>query len=721
MKKLHVDLSHCYGIKRLTADFDFSKCRAYAIYAPNGAMKSSLAQVFKDVADGTPSKDRIFPARPTSRDIVDETGRSIDQDAVLVIGPYNEELGHTAKTSTLLVNAKLRAEYAQLHAEIVALETSFCEALKKQSGSKRDIAKEVSRTFTKGEDQFRMALRRVDAEVQAQPSTPFADVPYDVIFDDKALAFIGQKDFKTAIADYVAQYNKLLSLSTYFRQGVFTYYNAATIAKSLADNGFFDAKHTVNLNAAERLEITNQRQLEELITNERDKITNDKDLRKKFAEIEKAANKNANSREFMAHMERNVGLLPEMANIEAFREKVWKSYFTVLIDQYNALVKKYAEVEQREKEIKAEAAAERTQWETVIDIFNERFFVPFKLSAMNRISVILGTEPMLTLGFTFTEGTDEASVERATLMQALSMGERKALYILNVIFEIEARKKSQQDTLIIVDDIADSFDYKNKYAIIQYLKDVAEEAKFNQIILTHNFDFFRTVNSRFVDYGNCLMAFKDSNGLTLGKAAGIKNVFVKDWKVKFFIDQRKRLASIPFIRNLVEYTSGESDSRFATLTSLLHWKPDSASILQRDLDAIYNSTFNANGKCIDEAMPVVDVIEREAEACLKAGTSANFENKIVLSIAIRLAAEKYMCVKIADSAFVAGIRANQTAALYGRFKADYPNDTHANSTLQRVILMTPENIHLNSFMYEPILDMSDEHLRKLYQNTLDLT
>jgi len=28
--------------------------------------------------------------------------------------------------------------------------------------------------------------------------------------------------------------------------------------------------------------------------------------------------------------------------------------------------------------------------------------------------------------------------------------------------------------------------------------------------------------------------------------------------------------------------------------------------------------------------------------------------------------------------------------------------------------MTPESIHLNSFMYEPILDMADDHLRDLY-------
>jgi len=34
--------------------------------------------------------------------------------------------------------------------------------------------------------------------------------------------------------------------------------------------------------------------------------------------------------------------------------------------------------------------------------------------------------------------------------------------------------------------------------------------------------------------------------------------------------------------------------------------------------------------------------------------------------------------------------------------------------------MTPENIHLNSFMYEPIIDMTDEHLKKLYEDVSKL-
>ena len=40
--------------------------------------------------------------------------------------------------------------------------------------------------------------------------------------------------------------------------------------------------------------------------------------------------------------------------------------------------------------------------------------------------------------------------------------------------------------------------------------------------------------------------------------------------------------------------------------------------------------------------------------------------------------------------------------------------------LKDVVLMTPENIHLNAFMYEPIVDMSDEHLKQLYSDVQGL-
>ena len=296
MRTLNIDLENCYGIKTLQHEFDFSQEKAYAIYAPNGSMKSSLAQTFKDVADGTKSEDRIFPNRVCSRQITDENGVPLPKDSVFVVLSYFEEYSNTEKTSTLLVDSKLRTEYEQLYTEIDKSKAMFLKALKEQSGSRKDLEKEISSAFTKSDDEFYKALRRIEGELLAQKNTPFADIRYDTIFDDKVLDFLGTKDFKTAIEDYIKKYNELLDASTYFKKGTFTYYNAATIAKNLADNGFFDAKHTVSLNADEKLEITSREQLEELIAKEKEGISSDKDLRTKLAAIEKQINKNVNVR-----------------------------------------------------------------------------------------------------------------------------------------------------------------------------------------------------------------------------------------------------------------------------------------------------------------------------------------------------------------------------------------------------------------------------------------
>jgi hypothetical protein len=216
------------------------------------------------------------------------------------------------------------------------------------------------------------------------------------------------------------------------------------------------------------------------------------------------------------------------------------------------------------------------------------------------------------------------------------------------------------------------------------------------------------------------MGLRCNDCISLKQAVGIKNVFVNDWKPNFFTDAKKKIASIPFIRNIVEFTKGDKDPDFVKLTSLLHWKNDSESITQGSLDEIYNSVFCTTGASADKTAPMVDIIQNEANECLKIGDGINFENKIVLSIAIRIAAEKFMVEKISDAKFVEGISANQTPTLLKKFKELPGADINQLETIQRVILMTPENIHLNSFMYEPILDMSDDHLKKLYEDVLTL-
>jgi hypothetical protein len=712
MQKLKIRLENCYGIKKLKTDLDFSQAKAIAVYAPNGAMKTSLAQTFKDLREGTDSSDRIFPDRKTAREITDEKNAVIAQDNIFVISPYDEEYGHTEKTSTLLVDSKLRKEYDQLLQQVETSKEIFLKNIKKQTGSKKDLEAEISSAFTKTDKEFFVALVRVKEEVTALGTAHFANVKYDEIFDTKILEFLKAKDVCTALKDYIEKYDKLIAASTYFKKGIFNYYNAATIAKNLADNGFFEAKHTVNLTGKNSKVISSRKELEQLIQAEKDAITNDEALRKKFQEIESLMNKNMGLREFHAYLLENLELLPYLANIGKLKEDIWKSYFKGQFDSYIDLVEKYQAAEKRKREIEEAARAQRTQWEDVIEIFNSRFHVPFKLEVNNRTAVVLGLEPMLLLDFTFEDGNEKASVQKEQLLRVLSMGEKKALYVLNIIFEVEVRKKLNHETLFLIDDVADSFDYKNKYAIIEYLRDIAEQPCFKQLILTHNFDFFRTICGRFVGYSHCLMASKSDTEVRLNQATGINNPFVKDWKPNFCKDPKKKIASIPFLRNMIEYTKGEKDDTFKKLTSLLHWKTDSADITQGNLDDIFNQMFDCKEKSAEPKKKVMDLLEECASECLKAGEGINFENKIVLSIAIRIAAEKFMVAKIKDDKFVAGITANQTSELFIKYKQRF-GENGATKTLARVLLMTPESIHLNSFMYEPILDMSDGHLRTL--------
>jgi ABC-type Mn2+/Zn2+ transport system ATPase subunit len=719
MQTLKIKLENCYGIKKLKTDLDFSQARAIAVYAPNGAMKTSLAQTFRDLREGTDSLDRVFPDRKTVRQITDEKNKTVPQENIFVVSPYDEEYGHTEKTSTLLVDSKLRKEYDQLLQQVEASKETFLRNIKKQSGSKKDLEAEISSTFTKTDKEFLEALVRVKDEVTALRTAHFANIKYDEIFETKILEFLKTKDVCTAIKDYIEKYDKLIAASTYFKKGIFNYYNATTIAKNLADNGFFDAKHTVSLTGKKNKVISTRKELEELIQGEKDAISNDEALKKKFQEIETLMNKNMGLREFHAYLLENLDLLPLLANIGKLKEDIWKSFFKVQFDSYIDLVDKYQAAEKRKREIEDAARAQRTQWEDVIEIFNNRFHVPFKLEVNNRTAVVLGLEPMLLLDFTFEDGNEKAPVQKDELLRVLSMGEKKAFYVLNIIFEVEARKKANQETLFLIDDVADSFDYKNKYAIIEYLRDISEQPCFSQLILTHNFDFFRTICGRFVGYSNCLMASKSDTEVQLNKATGINNPFVKDWKPNFCKDPKKKIASIPFLRNMIEFTRGEKDDAFIRLTSLLHWKTDSADITQGDIDAIFNSMFNCKEKSADPGKKVMKVLEECADECLTAGEGINFENKIVLSIAIRIAAEKFMIGKIKDDKFVTGITANQTSELFNKFKQRF-GENGASKTLARVLLMTPESIHLNSFMYEPILDMSDGHLRTLLTQVREL-
>lgn len=712
MERIRFSLEHCYGIKKLDADLPFVESRAIAIYAPNGAMKTSLADAFKDLADGRDSVDRIFPARATKREISDHADHAVPAGNVVVLKNYGELFKLNEQTSTLLVDNDLRLRYEQVLKDVRSAKERLVKQLKKSSGSKADFEREISFAFTRSFDNFDVAIRRVREEVEQMGEAPFKDVRYETIFDPKIAELLSTPDFQAALDSYVRSYNRILDKSTYFKRGVFNYYNASTIARSLADNGFFSANHRVHLAGDRELEVRTVEQLEQVIQAEKDDISNDPDLRAKFKSIGDRLEKNQALRDLHAYLSDHEHFLPHLVNLDVFKQEVLKSYLRANLDIYLDFIAKQDASRTTKLELEAAAEGQTTQWEEVIELFNERFAVPFRLRAENRIQVRLGQEKILRLGFTFEEGNESADVAESDLMRTLSTGEMKAFYLLHVMFEMEVRKKEATDSLVIADDVADSFDYKNKYAIIEYLRDLAEEPNFRQIILTHNFDFFRTVSNRFVGRQNSYMAIKSADGVKLMAAEGVNSIFLY-WKTQYAVNPAIRVAVIPFVRNIVEYTFGKQDPRFGTLTSMLHVKPHSADLTARDLDTIYNGVLNATQQSPDPGKGILDLVHEVAQVCLQAPEGPNIENKIALSIAIRLAAEQFMIEKINDAEFLATITKNQTSALYDRYRQTATNAASLQA-LRQVILMTPESIHLNSFMFEPILDMSDDHLKRLY-------
>ena len=92
---------------------------------------------------------------------------------------------------------------------------------------------------------------------------------------------------------------------------------------------------------------------------------------------------------------------------------------------------------------------------------------------------------------------------------------------------------------------------KINIAIIEYLYEIALEPNFYMLILTHNFDFHRTVSSRLgIARQNRLMADLNNAALTLEQELYQKQPF-EYWRDN--PTEKHILALIPFIRNLIEY------------------------------------------------------------------------------------------------------------------------------------------------------------------------
>ncbi|GAA5654993.1 hypothetical protein Brsp06_01353 [Brucella sp. NBRC 13694] len=725
---LNINLRYCYGIGKLDAKLEF-KHKGFAIYAPNGVMKTSFAKTMIDLSEGNMPKDQHFPDRKPVCEVT-LNGEELTKEEIFVVKSYDDKFS-SSQVSTLLANAELRSKYEEIHKNISEAKKALDKALRNAAGfgerSRENLDSIIEEVFG---GSYYEALCAVEDELAATSQSDLCKTDYKIIYDQKVQQFLSSEDVAAAVEDFAQKYDEITEQSPILRRS-FQYHNVANVQQQLEANNFFSAGHRISLvdkNTDKMEEVSSDQSLRERIQEEKRRVLNDDAVAKKFDTFNSKL-KNKELQVFRDYITENKHLLPMLSDPEGLKRALWIQYLLVAFGEYKTLVSEYRTGQSALAEIVTEADGSRVDWDTVVTDFNRRFlYLPFELAVENKADAILkGSAP--SIAFIVKEAEDErryAPSEKQDLLRALSTGEGRALYILDIMYEVFVRWKNRTKTLFIFDDISDSFDYKNKFAVIDFLEDVTkvEGVDFLAIVLTHNFDFLRTVASRQICPAHqCRLAFRTNDGIKLEpfERTDIQSPFRK-WQGRL-AEPSVLIAYIPFLRNLIEYTQGDKDAEgntnvdYQQLTRMLHFKDETEGLTVQDYKAVFESHLvSCQFPDIDLKQSVIEYLFAAADECENVADGINLEHKIALSIAIRIWAERYMIVKIRSSEPEYDVAKKQTGELFGKFKGLFNNQTETIGILRRVNLITPANIHLNAFMYEPILDMGMAELVALYKD-----
>ena len=732
------NFKNCYGLadfQMLDIPFDASasgKNRA-VIYAPNGIMKSSLAKVLDDISKKKKTTDRIFTEN-NSKYLVNYYGDEYDErakkaaDNIYVIQSFDEKFESSSDSvSTILADETIRKNYEAIiksHQNEISKINTELSAL---SGiAVKDIQSHLQLDFGLNEqsDWFDIIDTVATQSSMHEYVSELNEVRYSIVFNPQTQRVFETQDFVNDAKSFVDILSSQIAESKVL-SSQFNDYNIMEFGKSLEKNNLFSANHKIIM--SDGTEIKDYATWKQVVDSEFERIYSTPQIKTLFSSIGKQFNANEAVRLLKELIMNNKLLITHLISLSILRKNLWINYFVDSGIDLSKLQTEFALHKNEIANLNKQAEEQQHYWIKVVDEFKYRFKAPFDVSIQNGVNVVFKGEPA-RLVFTYIRGEERKEKSKDELMSFLSVGEKRALYLLQILFDLEKIKSkiksSGKKQLIVADDVADSFDYTNKYAIIEYLKELTDNPFVDLLVLTHNFDFYRTVSSRLsIGYDACFVVQKNSNQKIDMSEFAYKNDYFKkgllsriqDGKISDNIEKQKVLISaIPFSRNICEYIN--EDNKVDFFTSLVHIKDSTLNILIDDLWDNMRELFKVTELKADSIAkrPVIDVIFETADyICANERKDVNLEDKIVLSIALRLKAELFLKNILSSNEISLECSRNQTREWINRAT------THLNVEqmvlLEKINLITPESIHVNAFMYEPLIDVPNWQLIELYQ------
>ncbi|WP_166083154.1 phage infection protein [Erysipelothrix anatis] len=710
-----------YGIKKLINPELIEKNTL--IYAPNGVMKSSFRDGFIDLKKGVNPKDLFNDLEADV--IIEYDGEKYDSTSgkKLNVVVFDSELTSNdifsiPDIAKLVMSSELRKKYLN---EIEKVKKHTSRILELYSSNvteeKRGLVNTESliRSIYPGKDIVEsisnLALRFEKDELELEK---YKKLVFNDINNDNVQSLFSDSQFAEKCNLYLEKVNKKID-EYIFKEG-FGIEELVSINKSLKTNKFFDAGHKLILNdieyKGEDVDLLIEKTIKELYE--------DSEVESQFANIKKALNKNKDTKKLLSVIQDDKTIINDFSDPKLLRDRIIYSKLFDYNEEITEIKKALNESKIEINNIIDEANTESTIWDGVIEIFNNRFWSgAFDVSIADRSEALIGR---VLPTFKFTVKDTDIPINDDVFAR-FSSGEKRSIFILNMIFQIEIMKSNNKPFIILLDDVADSFDYKNKYAIIEYIRELQSNDLIQLIILTHNYDFFRSVSISCNNLKSKILAYKDENGVELHNANNAQLVgysYFNNWKNEKKIDSL--IALIPLARNMVQLESNASDPDYIKTTEYLHYIDSSDQLLLDDLDNLY-LRYNIKKKPEHINLGYIATLKSVAIDIINSNKlkETSIKEKLLLGIFLRVFSEKYLY----DSyELYTGVKPSITfgsdysTKLYDGIKEKLPSNELKVIESSRVI--APSFIHVNSFMYEPLIDVGTERLRLVANELINI-
>jgi len=704
-------LENVYGIKKLNNSnlIDGNTI----IYSPNGVMKSSLTDGLETISRDENPKD-VFNNIDASYEIENNgvliTEASVPKHLDLIVFKGEDIFGRLISKpdiAKIVVSTTLKKQYdakiSSIKSKIDLIKEALAvNVLEEKKGAKTSKIDDFLRQYGGSTDIENIS--NLLAKTHDNIKEDCASISYSSLFNSKTEPILNDSTFKTKAEEYQKLKDAKLN-EEIFKNG-FSILELQNMHDISVKSKYYSAGHKLSINNNN----LDSEGVEQLIADSVVTAYGSEEMKTAFLNAKSILDKNNDSRKIVKAISDNKWLLEKLANPQQFKTTL---VFKKIEGSMDEIMKAKKDIEEAKKDIERifeEAKKTEPVWKIVIETYNQRFNNKhFDITITNQTNAVVGIQvPVFTKVF---KGTDKEITEE--FFQRFSSGEKRAIFILYFLFEIELMKQQGLPYTIVADDIVDSFDYKNKYAVIEYLSELAADSNTQLIVLTHNFDFYRSCRNAFGhELKSELFGYLDSNAepsLFNAKKEDYESFkLFNKWKVKD--DIPSLIALIPFLRNIVELQSGESSANYILLCDYLHFNLNTANL---DLSGIA-SIYNTNGITHTSATNAKywTLLINEIKALRSPIVESDIRTKLLLGLFIRLASDFLLLNKYRSNNSganpVISVGSNWTKQLKKQAYSYLSIDE--KKLFDRAITVAPSFIHVNSFMYEPLIDVGSEKL-----------